>query len=372
MTFKVPAAALACALSVAACGGQVTPSASVSSQHPAPSAAAVRKPWPQRAILPEDSTLQYASQVLDPAAHVLYALVPVASGSSYVLQAIDLRTGRARRGASYRLSGLALAAGYLWVYGQLHAGRPSVLDEVSPRTLATVRSRSVPGNDPPAPAAGPAGSVWAGAGRTLLRISVSTGAVLARAVLPSGLELSGLAVSPDAATLYATAAQLTAGGAVVLEYTARTGRRLARAAGGALKWSAGGAWLTALPGGVWVWFRTGMLGESGLLGARSLKVVAGLSTTLDAGESPATGIGTVYDWAMGSSAAYGGGALWVTTDGGLVACVDPATGRVRAQEQVRSQPILVAPDPATRQIVVVMSQGATGVVSITPPQGCWG
>ena len=376
MTFKVPAAALACALSVAACGGQVTPSASVSSQSPAPratsSVAAPRASWPQRALLPMQAALQDASQVLDPAVHVLYALVPVASGSSYVLQAIDLRTGRARRGASYRLSGLALAAGYLWVYGQLAAGRPSVLDEVSPRTLATIRSLSVPGNDPAAPAAGAAGSVWAGAGRTLLRISVSTGAVLARAVLPSGLELSGLAVSPDAATLYATAAQLTAGGAVVLEYTARTGRRLARAAGGALKWSAGGAWLTALPGGVWVWFRTGMLGESGLLGARSLKVVAGLSTTLDAGESPATGIGTVYDWAMGSSAAYGGGALWVTTDGGLVACVDPATGRVRAQEQVRSQPILVAPDPATRQIVVVMSQGATGVVAITPPQGCWG
>src|SRR5580704_4500494 len=178
MTFKVPAAALACALSVAACAGHVTapdrPSASVSSQPPAPSATAVRKPWPQRAVLPEDNTLEYASQVLDPAAHVLYALVPVASGSSYVLQAIDLRTGRARRGASYRLSGLALAGGYLWVYGQLAAGRPSVLDEVSPRTLATIRSRSVPSSPygPAAPVAGPAGSVWAGADRTLLRISV--------------------------------------------------------------------------------------------------------------------------------------------------------------------------------------------------------
>ena len=373
LTFKGPAAALAvaaCVLGAAACGGPAaTPHLPSASPHPAsPHPAAVGKPWPQRAILPEDTTLEDASQVPDPAAHVLYALVPVASGSSYVLQAIDLRTGRARRGASYRLSGLALAAGYLWVYGQLKAGRPSVLDEVSPRTLATIRSLSVPGNDAPAPAAGPAGSVWAGAGRTLLRVSVRTGAVLDRAVLPSGLELSGLAVSPDATTLYATAAELNAGGAVVLEYTASTGRRLAQAAGGALNWSAGGAWLTALPGGVWVWFRTGMLGQSGLLGAPSLKVVAGLSTTLDAGESPATGIGTVYDWAMGSSAAYAGGALWVTTNGGLVACVNPATGLVRAQERVTSQPILVAPDPAARQLLVI---GDTGIVAITPPQGCW-
>ena len=380
MTFKVPAAALACALSVAACGGHVTapdrPSASVSSQHPPPpramsSAAAVRASWPQRAIRPEDATLQDASQVLDPAAHVLYALVPVASGSSYVLQAIDLRTGRVRRGASYRLSELALAAGYLWVYGQLHAGRPSVLDEVSPRTLATIRSLSVPGNDPAAPVAGAAGSVWAGAGRTLLRISVSTGAVLARAVLPSGLELSALAALP-AGDVYASAVRLNPGGAVVLEYTAGAGRRLAQSGGGALKWSANGAWLTAVPGGVWVWFRTGMLGLSGLLSAQSLNVVAGLSTAPDAADSPATGIGTIYDWAMGSSAAYAGGVLWVTTNGGLVACVNPVTGRVRDQERVASQPILVAPDPATRQIVVIMSQGATGVVSITPPRDCWG
>jgi outer membrane protein assembly factor BamB len=262
MTFKVPAAALACVLCLAACGGRVTapdrpsapPRAAVSSQAQPPSRAtspAVRASWPQRAILAEDTALQQASQVLDPAAHVLYALVPGASGSS-VLQAIDLRTGRVRRGASYPLSGLALAAGYLWVYGQPGSGRPSVRDETSPRTLATIRSLSVPGNDEAAPVVGPAGSVWAGAGRT---------------------------------------------------------------------------------------------------------------------ESPATGVGTVYDWAMGSSAAYAGGALWVTTDGGVVACVNPATGRVRAQETVTSQPVLVAPDPAAGQIVVV---GDTGVVTITPPRDCWG
>jgi hypothetical protein len=96
--------------------------------------------------------------------------------------------------------------------------------------------------------------------------------------------------------------------------------------------------------------------------------VAGLSTVLDAGESPATGIGTIYDWAMGSAAAYAGGALWVVTNGGLVACVNPATGRVREQERVASEPIAVAADPAARQIVVV---GDTGSVMITPPRDCW-
>ena len=74
---------------------------------------------------------------------------------------------------------------------------------------------------------------------------------------------------------------------------------------------------------------------------------------------------------MGSSAAYAGGALWVVTNGGLVACVDPATGRVREQERVTSQLIGVTADPAARQVLVVASQGGTGVVSITPPRDCW-
>ena len=75
---------------------------------------------------------------------------------------------------------------------------------------------------------------------------------------------------------------------------------------------------------------------------------------------------------MGSLDAYAGGALWVVTNGGLVACVDPVTGRVREQERVTSEPIDVAADPATGQIVVVGSQGGIGVVLITPPRDCWG
>ena len=75
-----------------------------------------RAPWPERRILPEDARLFDASQVLDPAAGVLYALVPATLTSGpYSLQAIDLRTGRVRRGGSYPVSGLALASGHLWV-----------------------------------------------------------------------------------------------------------------------------------------------------------------------------------------------------------------------------------------------------------------
>jgi len=355
-------------------------------------------PWPERGIVlaqGNDPVLGSASLVLDPAAGVLYALVPTTLASPSrpsVLQAIDLRTGRVRRGESYQQAyALALASGVLWVSGYSGAGGHPVLAEASPGTLATIRSVPLPGPSTLAwvVAAGPPGSVWAGAGRTLLRVSASTGAVLARAVLPAGLYLTALAAGPGGGNLYAAAARLPKPyGAVVLEYSAGTGRLLAQSDGATLKWSAGGAWLTAVPGGVWVSFRTGMLGQSGLLSARSLSVVSGFPAASgppasNPADSPVTGIGTVYSWAMGSDSAYGGGALWVATTGGLLACVNPVTGQVRAQEAVTSGQALsvyaMAADPAARQVVAVTSttNNDTGVmtiavVTITPPRDCWG
>jgi hypothetical protein len=189
--------------------------------------------------------------------------------------------------------------------------------------------------------------------------------------------------------VYAAAARLPKPyGAVVLEYSAGTGTLLAQSDGATLKWSAGGAWLTAVPGGVWVSFRTGMLGQSGLLSARSLSVVGGFPTgsgppPSNPADSPVTGIGTVYSWAMGSDSAYSGGTLWVATTGGLLACVNPVTGQVRAQEAVTSGQALdvyaMAAERAARRLVAVTSttSNTSGVntirlVTITPPRDCWG
>lgn len=377
----------------AAASGTGSPgAASVTASGPAARPVTSRTPWPVHGIPLEearDARLAFASQVLDPAAGVLYALVPATLASPSapdVLQAIDLRTGRVRRGESYQAYGLSLASGLLWVSGYSGPGGHPVLDEASPGALATIRSVPVPG--PPGlawvVAAGPGGSVWAGAGRTLLRVSASTGTVLARARLPAGLSLTDLAAGPGGENVYAAAARLPpAYGAVVLEYSAGAGRLLAQSGGAALKGSVGGASLTAVPGGVWVWFRTGMLGESGLLSARSLSVVGGFPTGGSLADSPTTGSGTVYWWAMSSDSAYGGGALWVTTSGGLAACVNPVTGRVRAEERVTSGQALgvyaMAADRAARQVVAVTgtTSNNTGVMTImvltiTPPRDCWG
>jgi hypothetical protein len=113
-----------------------------------------------------------------------------------------------------------------------------------------------------------------------------------------------------------------------------------------------------------------MKGQSVLLRAGSLAVVSDPAP-------PAGGGATVYNWTMGSWALYGGGALWVTTEDGLVACVNPATGKVRAEETVTAQEgqpaSLLSADKAADKVtaVVGMTGGFAGIVTISPPRTCW-
>lgn len=383
--------AIACALGCVGCGSQgsapgttaaVSGSGTASTGPGGPGQASMgplRAPWPERGILPENSAVVNSNQVLDLATRMLYVMV-AASPTSLALEAIGLRTGTVRRGTSYPVAGLALASGYLWLYGVSGRHGHPVLDEVGPGTLSLVRSVSLPAvsgasdDGVTAVASGPAGSVWASLGSVLLRVSASTGAVLARTGSPGGLDVTDLALGPGGMNLYASAELPSGSGAVVLEYSAGTGRLLVRSADRSLAWAINGAWLTAVPGGVWVSFRTGMMGLSGLLGARSLEVVRGFPRL----NTSSRGIGTIYGWTGGAPSVYAGGALWVATEDGIVACVNPATGRVRAEETVPPQEgaaisALVA-DGKARQVtaVIVNPPGFTGVVTISPPRRCWG
>ncbi len=379
-----PLPVVACVIAATACGGHV-PAPGGTRPGGAPSATAastpsrtvaLRAPWPENRISPESAYV--AGQVFDPATDVLYTLVPKAPASAvgpYVLEATNIRTGAVRRGESYPGPDyLSLAAGYLWMSGWPSAGTSAVLRQVGLGTLRTVRSVSISTVSwANGVAPGPAGSVWVGEYRTLLRISVGSGAVLARAMLPAGLGLSYMAADPRGAYLYVSAAHLVKGGAeegaVIFEYSASTGELLAQTDRSPISYSIAGAELTAFPGGVWVSFRTGNLGLSVLLSERAL-------STLIAPVSARTPEG-VYFWPMFSSSVYGGGALWVTTQTGLVACVNPATGRVRATETVRSQAaqlggLLAADRPAWHVFGFVANDGYNGLVSISPPRSCWG
>jgi hypothetical protein len=337
-------------------------------------------PWPQRLLLRQRPAELISDQVAAPATGTDYALISrthTPMRGRYVLECTRLRGGPPQRGPSFPVGNLASVAGYLWVYGSLGSGLRPVISQVSPVTLARIRSIPLPqapfGYDGIAVAPGAGGSVWIGSDRTLLRADVATGAVLNQVTLPPGLVVSDAATGPAGATLYVSAARVVRHGTeglVMLEYDARSGRMAARASSGLLRYSVSGADLTAVPRGVWVSFRTGMLGLTIHLKSNGLRMVAppGLGTA----RQPATG---VFHWAMSEAASYGGGALWLASLS-VVACLDPQTGKIRASERIGRSPEsanqvidqIEAIDPASR---TMDGLGIDGPIQVTPPRRCW-
>jgi hypothetical protein len=326
--------------------------------------------------------LALSGQAVDPTTQVAYALVsrtlaPVRG--PYVLECIGLRTGLIRKGPVFRAGDLTVASGYLWVYGAARSGTKPSISQVDLRSLRVVRTIRLPGTLVPAYplihlAPGPGHSVWAGlfqAGsvQALQRLSTRTGAALTTVRLPAHLVASDLSADPARGHLYVSAAHVVRGGvegSVVIEYDARSGRRLALADSGLITDSVAGAALTAVPGGVWATFRTGMLGLTIHLRQRGLAMIAPPGPRIAL--LPATGI---FHWPMYEAATYGGGVLWVANQAGIVACLDPRTGKPRATERVSQQQLiyqLLAADPLTRQLYGI---DAHGLAALSPPPRCW-
>jgi hypothetical protein len=362
--------------------------------HPASSAASARTrpcppalpvhrrestPWPGLAVLRESPIYAGASQVVDPGAGAIFLLTSTTNTPErgpWVLCQISLATGAVRRGQTFRVNDLVMASGYLWASSAAGTStQPVIVSEVSPVTLARIRPIPLPGAPanfglPAAVTAGPKGSVWIGYYRTLLRVDAPTGRALARITLPPGLAVGNDAVAASGTTLYASATHVARDGGmaglVMLEYDARSGRKLAEASGGLLRYSAAGADLTAVPGGVWASFRTGMMGLTIHLGANGLPIISPPGPGI--GRTPATG---VFHWPMYAATSYGGGALWVANEVAIVACLDPRTGTIRASERLPPSQFIFgfeAIDPASRTIFAF---GYGGLLRITPPRRCW-
>ena len=336
-------------------------------------------PWPSRTVLRESMRELLYDPLVDPGEGVAFLLVPKASAPSvgpWTLRRISLATGAVRLGPEFPVGGLAMASGYLWVYSPPGLGSPPVVSEVSPLTLQRIRPiplPSVPASFSGVPVtitAGPAGSVWIGSYQTLVRVNVSTGTALTRVTLPPGLASSDLSVDPTGVTLYVSATHVARDGGmsglVLLEYDGWSGRKLATASGGLIRYSAAGAALTAVPRGVWASFRTGMMGLTVHLGTRGLRMIGppGPGIAL----APATGF---FRWPMDATTTYGGGALWLANQAGIVACLDPRTGKIRASERLPQSQLIYqinAIDPTARMIFALHDGD---LLQITPPRRCW-
>ena len=153
---------------------------------------------------------------------------------------------------------------------------------------------------------------------------------------------------------------------MILEYNARSGRKLAAASDGVIRYSVAGADLTAVPGGVWASFRTGMMGLTIHLGANGLPMITPPGPRIV--RTPPT---SVFHWPMYETTSYGGGALWVANELAIVACLDPRTGTIRASEHLPLSQFISgfdAIDPAARTIFALHYGD---LLQITPPRRCW-
>jgi hypothetical protein len=309
--------------------------------------------WPTHTVLKLTSPEFLAA--VDPAANAAYEMAGTEDGP-FRLERVDLATHAVKRGPSFPVAGLLPAARYLWIYGRQFYPRglaKLVLYQVSPSTLARVRNwlvaaRSAAGLTV---TAGPGRSVWVGYQRTLLRLDAKSGATVATIKLPAGRNVAGASVDPAGRYLYVSAWSGSNGW--VSEYAASTGHRLATT----VLSSAGPSALTAVPGGVWASFRTGMNGRIVLLRQRGLREV--------------TPSASIFTWPMDATTVYGGGRLWLAEELGAVGCIAPGTGQVADRGRMPLldfTPWLLAVN-ASRQLLY--AQDGVAVISITPPRACW-
>jgi hypothetical protein len=325
--------------------------------------------WPERTLLREQLPLNQAVS-----GGFLFAMVSLTNTPErgpYRLVRTTLATRAVRKGSLFRLPDVAVASGRLWITGSEH-GLPRAI-EVDPKSLRAIRAIRFSHGYGAYPfvdvAQGPAGSVWLGSDRTLLRVSPANGKALVETSVPTGFVVADLATDPNTTHLYVSLAGTVKGGMAgggLIEDDAFSGRQLATASSTLLSGSVAGSTLTAVPGGVWASFRTGMLGLTLRFRQSDLAQIAppGAKIAL----TPANGL---FHWPMSASTLYGGGSLWLTNESGVRACLDPSTGKVRARQHIPPQEVLdlLAVDPAGRHLLAL--DNATAVIEITPPAQCW-
>lgn len=332
-------------------------------------AGAARAPWAERPLLHEQ--LPSYQAVSGSSLYAMVSQTNTPERGPYRLVRTNLTNGTSTRGPLFKLPTVAVVAGRLWLTGSEH-GLPLAVevDPLSLRTIRTVHFTHGYGAFPLVEVApGPSGSVWLGADRTLMRVAAASGQTLARTTVPTGFVIAGVVTDPDRAHLYVSLARKVhgglAGGALV-EDNAASGAQLASASSPLLSESVAGSGLTAVPGGVWASFRTGMLGLTLHLRQRDLAQIAPPGPQV--ASTPANGL---FHWPMSASTLYAAGSLWLTNESGVLACLDPVTGRVRARERISPQEVLdlLAVDPAAHHLIAL--NNATTLIEITPPASCW-
>jgi hypothetical protein len=321
--------------------------------------------WPSHLVLAEPARLAIGNQVIDSATGADFALASANAGATSKLRRTVLSSGRVKLGPAFPVSSIGLGGGYVWVYGVQELAHNTLkfrLYQVSPSTLAVVRSSTLASARNAAGFMGltpdGSGDIAVGYLRSVRIINARSGATAGTITIRRGLFVSD--VSARGRYLY-VAANGPGGGSVVLEYNARTLRLLASNSRRPLLFSVGGALLTSAPGGVWVSFRTGMLGQTVLLRQHGLGFV-----TL-----PGSGTrGDLFVWVMTATTEFAGASVFLAKEGGQVGCMNPATGHIRARGSVPGLSETGELIGAATDGRVLYGVSPRGVIAISPPSAC--
>lgn len=321
--------------------------------------------WPSRTVLVEPARLGIVSQVVDPASATDFALATKDIGVSWRLRRTVLASGHVKLGPTFGVDSIGLGGGSVWVYGGQAAAGGALrfkLYQVNRATLAVIRSRtlSVARNAAGIMALSPDGNsdVAVGFLRSVLIVSARSGAIVGRITIGRGLFVTDVSVAGR--YLYVAASDPN-GGAVVIEYNAATLRRLASNDRRPLLFSVGGGVLTAAPGGVWVSFRTGMLGQTVLLRQRGL----GLVSLPGSGQR-----GNLFAWVMMASTEFAGTSVFLAREDGQIGCMNPGTGGIRARASVPGLTSTGQLVGAAKGGRVLYGFSLRGVIAISPPAAC--
>lgn len=219
--------------------------------------------------------------------------------------------------------------------------------------------------------------LWLGSGDSLYLVNASTGVLVRTVTL--GAPVSSISIDPGGRRLYVALNELTgpvpAGTKVTVttvvdELDPSTGRLLARRG---VDFTTGPAQVDAVPGGVWLSYRGGMLGTVLLLRADGLKAVRPPAGTVKAGgQIPTMGA----EMGMGIWTAWAEPTFWLEGVFGT-SCVDPSSGTVRAgtvyptRDGVQAWYLIFAQwNGRVYATGPVANNGTTAIVGVTPPAAC--
>jgi hypothetical protein len=310
---------------------------------PSPSPSLTPSPTPSPSATPSWVIRQVAlgqvqAMSLDATAvFALYAPNPVSGGidpSQMRLARVDRSSGAVTTAGPFPNAWhMARVASGLWLAAGADMANPSAdtqwLTLVDPVTLKVKQRLHLPGQ-PTAGSyfmpylAGTANLLWSAYGNSLYRLDPTTGRILSTQSLPG--TASSVSIDPSGRRLYTGVVLAGTGSALVIEWDAGTGGRIASATtgGGDL----GGPTMVAAPDGVWIAYATGMMG------AVEHRSAADLTLLVEPHGQATNGIRVFV----------GAGAVWFVDGGaGQVACADLRTGTVAASSQ-ETLPTAVAAD----------------------------